>query len=200
MHYIPTLIAYLTFVSAVSAVTIRNFRAGTCKGGNYKECKGINTYACCDKSPTKSAYSSSLFMGLPTTGVGSVCNEVRGKTCGRVHASGIGLNACVGKSNSRGSFWFDCRQTGTCPKGRATQPDVAELAHIQAIETVAPDIVAIDYRQFYTNETTPEHVVNTLLELLDTDATYGDVPIELKKYERILSKKEQEEEDEEWGI
>jgi hypothetical protein len=30
--------------------------------------------------------------------------------------------------------------------------------------------------------------------------TYEDIPIELKRYERILSKKEQEEEDEEWGI
>lgn len=200
MHFTPALIAYLTSVSAVSAVTIRNFRAGTCKGANFGQCNKINTYACCDESPTKSVYSSSLFKGLPTTGIGAVCNRVRDKNCGRIHASGFGTNACVGKSNSRGSFWFDCRQTGTCPKGRATQLDVAQLAHIQAIDTVTPDIVGIDYHQFYTNGTTPKHVVIALFELLDTDVTYEDIPIELKKYERILSKKEQEEEDEEWGI
>jgi hypothetical protein len=153
-----------------------------------------------DKSSTKSAYSSSLFQGLLTTGIGAVCNITRGKNCGRIHTSSISLNACLGKSNLRGSFWFECRQTGTCPKGRATQPDVAELTHIQAIETVNQDIVVIDYRQLYNSETTPEHVVNALFDLLDSDVTYEDIPIELIKYGRILSKREQEEEDKEWGV
>ncbi|KAF4991470.1 hypothetical protein FGRMN_7781 [Fusarium graminum] len=200
MHFTPTLITYLTSVSAVSAVNIRNFRAGTCKGANFGECRDVKTYACCDKSPTKSVYSSSLFQGLPTTGIGAICNQEAGKNCGRIHQAGNGLSACVAKSNTRGSFWFDCRQTGTCPKGRATQPDVLKLAHIQAIETVTPDIVGIDYHQFYTNKSTPEHVVNALFELLDTDVIYEDIPAELKKFEKVLSKEEQEQEDEEWGM
>ncbi|KAF5675173.1 hypothetical protein FHETE_2592 [Fusarium heterosporum] len=200
MHFIPDLIACLASVSAVSAVGIRNYRAGTCKGSNFGQCENVKTYACCDKSATKSVYSSSLFKGLPTTGLGVLCNREAGKNCGRVHQAGNGLSACVAKSNTRGSFWFDCRQTGTCPKGRATQPDVSKLAHIQAIETVTPDIVGIDYHQFYTNETTPEYVVDALFELLETDVIYEDIPAELKKYEKLLNKEEQEQEDAEWGV
>ncbi|KAJ4130217.1 hypothetical protein NW768_007200 [Fusarium equiseti] len=186
MHFTSTLVAYLASISMVSAVTIRNFRAGTCKGGNYAECKGIKTYDCCDKTPTKSVYSSSRFLGLPTTGIGAVCNQEKGKNCGRVHAAGSGLNACVGKSNSRGSFWFDCRQTGTCNKrNKAAVPDDSQLTNIQAAGSVAPDIVAIDYHRFYTNETTPDDVVRALFELFDTDVSYEDIPVELKEYEEV---------------
>ncbi|KAF5580783.1 hypothetical protein FPCIR_10491 [Fusarium pseudocircinatum] len=186
MQFTSTLVAYLAYISMASAVTIRNFRAGTCKGSNYAECKGIKTYDCCDKTPTKSVYSSSRFLGLPTTGIGAIYNEEKGKNCGRVHAAGSGLNACVGKSNSRGSFWFDCRQTGTCnQRNKAAVINNSRLANIQATGSVAPDIVAIDYHRFYTNESTPDDVVHALLNLFETDISYEDIPIELKKYEEV---------------
>ncbi|RSL91476.1 hypothetical protein CEP52_014226 [Fusarium oligoseptatum] len=184
MRFMNTIIAYLASVSTVSAVTIRNYRTSTCKG-NYRECKSIKTYDCCDKSPSR-VFSSSKFLGLPPTGIGAVCREEKGHKCGRIHKSGHGLDLCVGAGNLKGSFWFDCRQTGTCNRRRgARQLDADKAERAYDTTPTAPDIVAIDDHRFYTNETTPEHVVGALLELYEADASYEDIPIELKMYEEV---------------
>jgi hypothetical protein len=79
------------------------------------------------------------------------------------------------------------------------QLDVEDPARVQAIESVTPDIVGIDHHQFYTNESTPQHVVNALFGLLSTNIVYQDIPTGLKKYERFMSEEELELEKEQWG-
>jgi hypothetical protein len=200
MHFPPVLVAYLASIPTVSAVTIRNFHTGGCRG-NYRQCNNIKAYACCDNRNTSIPYyKSSSFQGLATTGVGVLCKIDGGKSCGRIHTTGApGLNTCLGKNDTAGSFWYDCRQAGTCSKSRTTQLDAEDPAPVQAIERATPDIVGIDDHQFYTNDSTPEPVVLALFGLLSTDITYQEIPSELKKYEKIMSDEELEEEEAQWG-
>ncbi|GFF46488.1 hypothetical protein IFM46972_08053 [Aspergillus udagawae] len=173
------LVMLTIMTQSTTAVTIRNYENGGC-GGRFKACRNVRQHACCDSRPGRS-YGASRFYGLPTTGIGSICTHNRGKNCGIVKKSGHGLGLCLSNPSSRGSFWFDCR---SCRTNAALVDEVSDVQTPSANDAVEPDIVAFDEEhQFDIGPTTPPDVRETLLQYYDSDATYADIPDELKAYE-----------------
>ncbi|KAG9505098.1 hypothetical protein J7337_002064 [Fusarium musae] len=182
MHFTQIFLTSLATLDAASAVTIRNFRTGTCKG-NYRECTRIQTYSCCAER-IGNVFSSSLISGMPPTGIGAICVGKQGKNCGEVKKGGFGSPLCLGSGNSKGTFWFDCAQTHHCHARRGARSLDVQLRDISTPDKIStPDFVGIDDHRFFTNETTPEEIVRGLLELVETDVSYDDIPVEFKKYE-----------------
>jgi hypothetical protein len=192
MHFPIALIALIAAASSSSAVTIRNYRTGTCKG-TYRQCTNIKAQFYCARS-VNPVYSSSRFLGLPTTAIGAICTAKGGKKCGTVKKAGRGLNLCIGNGNSKGSYWFGCRSCSRGEDGELSMAggavgeiDVSSLGDAATtIGSVAPDIIAFDGHQFGINQTTPQGVVDTLFQYFDAGADYADLPVDLKVYEAAV--------------
>ncbi|GAB1199563.1 hypothetical protein APSETT444_008913 [Aspergillus pseudonomiae] len=164
---------------STTAVTIRNYEKAGC-GGRFKTCRNVRPQACCDSRPGRS-YGASRFYGLPTTAIGSICTHKRGKNRGIVQKSGHGLRLCLSNPSSRGSYWFDCR---SCRRDAALAGEVLDVQILPANDVVEPDIVAFDEEhQFDIGPATPQNVKEALLQYWDSNATYADIPEELKAYE-----------------
>ncbi|KAJ5979264.1 hypothetical protein N7501_002606 [Penicillium viridicatum] len=182
MRFLANIVVLLvTICSSTHAVTIRNYRTGTCKG-DYAQCSNVSPRDCCDLSHNR-VFSSSLFLGLPTTAIGAICSRKGNLHCGIVQKAGHGLSLCLGKGNSRGSYWFDCR---SCRKGEIDGGaiDLESMSEVNnATSTVSPDIIAIEDRQFNIGGDTPQHVTDGLIEHFYSDGDYSSLPEEYKIYE-----------------
>lgn len=183
MHFFNILVAISAAATSVSAVTIRNYRTGTCKG-NYLQCSNVPAQDCCDLAQNR-VYSSSLFLGLPTTAVGAICAGKGRLNCGTIKKAGHGLSLCLGNGNSKGSYWFDCR---SCRKRDGLGTREIDVASISGGATPAsgvskPDIVAIEGHQFRIDGTTPPQDVASILHHFETESDYAAIPEGLKKYE-----------------
>lgn len=182
MHFFSAITVVLAATaSCVSAVTIRNYRTGTCKG-NYLQCSNVGALTCCDLQAQK-VYSSSLFLGLPTTAVGSICRRNGQNSCGKVMKTGRGLSLCLGQGSATGSFWFDCR---SCKRSAKLQDRGLDLVAAQAqnsVEAALPGIVAFEDHQFKINGDVPQNMTDALLHLYHSDASYADIPHEYLQYE-----------------
>ena len=161
----------------ITAVTIRNYENRGC-GGRFMVCRNVRQRTCCDSRPGPS-FGATRFYGLPTTGIGSICTHNRGQNCGIIRKSGHGLSLCLSHPTSRGSFWFDCRSCRTNAEGEVSSDQI-----ISANDVAEPDIVGFDEdHQFDIGPSTPQNIRETLLQYCDADATYADIPEELKAYE-----------------
>ncbi|KAF7169054.1 hypothetical protein CNMCM5623_001886 [Aspergillus felis] len=181
MHFsLAFVLVMLTIMAhSTTAVTIRNYENRGC-GGRFKACRNVRQQACCDSRPGRS-YGASRFLGLPTTAIGSICTHNRGKNCGIVKKSGHGLGLCLSNPSSRGSYWFDCR---SCRRDAAVAGEVSDVQILSADDVVEPDIIAFDEEhQFDIGPTTPQNAKEALHQYYESNATYADIPEELKAYE-----------------
>ncbi|PYI12732.1 hypothetical protein BO78DRAFT_435306 [Aspergillus sclerotiicarbonarius CBS 121057] len=175
------LIITLTLLTSSTAVRIRNFNGRNCRSSTYGECQNVRATDCCDARRGKSYYTSSMFSGLPTTAIGSICTQSGRKNCGTVRQSGHGLSLCLTNGNSRGSYWFDCR---SCRKREDDPSSDLELAMAHpALDSVEPDIVSIEGHRFYTNGSTPVEIRDAIFDYLGADALYVDIPETFRVYE-----------------
>ncbi|KAF3056557.1 hypothetical protein GL218_06507 [Daldinia childiae] len=183
MHFSALVLALTMAAGSVSGVTIRNFRSASCKGTYYRQCSGILPWQCCSGGPTSNGVvSSAEFIGVPPTALGSICKAKGATNCGEVARSASGSRFCIGAANCRGSFWMDCNY---CNKRDLTSRDAIpqELQGASAENSVEPDTIAFEDHQFKYDSSVPADVKQKFDDLFDTDASYADIPEELKQYE-----------------
>ncbi|KAI1660582.1 hypothetical protein F4813DRAFT_400717 [Daldinia decipiens] len=183
MHFSAFVLALTMAAGSVSGVTIRNFRNTSCKGTTYKQCSGILPWQCCSGGPTSSGVvSSSEFMGMPPTALGSICKAKGATNCGEVAHSGSGSRFCIGAANCRGSLWMDCNY---CSKRDLASGNgiPKELQGLSAESSVEPDTVAFDDHQFKFDDSVPADVKQKFNDLFEAEASYADIPEELRQYE-----------------
>ncbi|KAI4864309.1 hypothetical protein F4820DRAFT_470647 [Hypoxylon rubiginosum] len=183
--------AALTFGPA-SAVTIFNYRTGTCNGNSYKQCSDIGKFQCCDGSLIDKQVKSAKFIDLQMTSFGVICDGTDKVPCGPKVQSTMGLGSCIGAESGRGTMWGDCNY---CRKRGVDGRDVLDIdqalkvaSESQAFGVVAADVAGFldknkKPHQFNINGTVPEDVKEQFEHYIDADSLYEDLPENLKAYE-----------------
>lgn len=184
VKYQQLLAWFIMLVVTSEAVTIRHHRVHTCRGKIYKQCSRISALTCCG-SPR--ALTSTRFVGLGDTYLGSVCTKKGKKDCGTTVKSSTGSSLCLSHQNIKGAFWFDCSSVvckDTVSKRSETPTDSDSDSDFAkyVTSTVEPDIISFDGHHFSINYDVPRNVTNAFEELAEADASVDDIPNYLWEY------------------
>ena len=182
MYKYTILSILITLLTAVNAVTIRNYSRRDCKG-SYGACTNMAQWGCCYRNA--GYYASSYFYGLIDSEIGAVCSGDYKEKCKTVKGTGVG-NGCVNPDGPtqrlKGSFWFSCIQKDICPT--ASGEEIAKLKGDSGSgHQVLADKIVFDGHVFDINYHVPENETAKLEELANKEAKYSEVPEELKKFE-----------------
>ncbi len=172
------LVTLTTLLTSIQAVTIRNYASLQCAHGYY-QCSSISSPVCCTANGHR--YGSSRFLELEGNQVGTVFAPVRDRKCGKPINTNSGFHVCVAGTRNlqlMGSRWH-------VPISGSLEEDSEEIGVVaNCTEIVGPDrVVLSDGSVFDTSEATPAWAAEAIGDLLESDASIDDVPVELRAYQ-----------------